>query len=238
MKTIKKTDEKVIFQAEVEEGLANAIRRYLSQVLVMAVDEVEIAKNDSALYDETVAHRIGLLPIKTSKAAGEKTTADIKLIVKKEGLVYAKEFDGKVNVVYGDAPITFLEKGQEIELVAKARTGKGDEHSKFSPGLMFYRNVFDIKIGGDCPKEVVEVCPKNILKSKDGKIVTVDTSKCDMCEACMEVCEKQGKDSIKITPTKELTITVESFGQLSTEDMISKSVDALRKDLADVSKGM
>lgn len=238
MKLIKKTDNKIVFQAEVEESLANAIRRYLNQILVLAVDEVEISKNDSPLYDETVAHRIGLVPLQTSKAAGEKTTTELKLSVKKEGIVYAKEFEGKAKIVYSETPITTLEKGQELELVATARTGKGETHSKFAPGLMFYRNIFDIKIDGDCPKEVVDVCPKKILESRDGKIVAIDASKCDLCEVCLEFCGKKKKDSIKITPTKDLMITIESFGQLNTEDMIQKSIEVLKKDLADVGKGL
>ena len=238
MKLIKKTDNGIVFQAEVEESLANAVRRYLNQILVLAVDEVEISKNDSPLYDETVAHRIGLLSLQTSKVANEKTTAELKLSVKKDGIVYAKEFEGKAKVVYGETPITTLEKGQELELVATARTGRGETHSKFAPGLMFYRNIFDIKIDGDCPKEVADVCPKKILESKDGKIVVKDASKCDLCEVCLELCLKKKKDSIKITPTKDLIITVESFGQLNTEDMIQKSIEALKKDLADVGKGL
>jgi len=238
MKLIKKTDNKIVFQAEVEESLANAVRRYLNQILILAVDEVEISKNDSPLYDETVAHRIGLLPLQTSKVANEKTTAELKLSVKKDGIVYAKEFEGKSKVIYGETPITTLEKGQELELVATARTGKGETHSKFAPGLMFYRNIFDIKIDGDCPKEVVDVCPKKILESKDGKIIVNDASKCELCEVCLEFCLKKKKDSINIIPTKDLIITVESFGQLNTEDMIQKSIEVLKKDLAEISKGL
>ena len=63
-------------------------------------------------------------------------------------------------------PITFLKKGQELNLVATTRIGKGSEHARFSPGLMFYRNIVDIKIDKDCPKDVVDVCPQKILKSE------------------------------------------------------------------------
>jgi len=38
-------------------------------------------------------------------------------------------------------PITFLNKGQELEIKATTKMGRGVEHSKFSPGLMFYRNI-------------------------------------------------------------------------------------------------
>ena len=50
-----------------------------------------------------------------------------------------------------------MKKGQELEILATAKVGKGSEHSKFSPGLMFYRDVVEIKIDKECPKEVVNV---------------------------------------------------------------------------------
>jgi DNA-directed RNA polymerase alpha subunit len=52
MKKIEKTANQFVFEAEISETLANAIRRYVNRIPVMAVDEVEISKNDSALYDD------------------------------------------------------------------------------------------------------------------------------------------------------------------------------------------
>ena len=57
-----------------------------------------------------------------------------------------------------------------------------------------------------------------------------------MCESCKELCEKKGKNSIEIAPTKELMITLESFGQLNLGEIFKKSVDELKKDLAEFSK--
>ena len=88
MKLISKKDNIIVFQADIEETLANAIRKYLNQVLIPAIDEVEISKNDSPLYDETIAHRIGLIPLKTNKISSEKTPIKLRLNVKKEGKNY------------------------------------------------------------------------------------------------------------------------------------------------------
>jgi len=234
MKLINKKNNQLRFTAEIEESLANAIRRYMNQIPVLAVDEVEISRNDSPLYDETIAHRIGLIPIKTDKSVNEKKI--LKLDVKEEGIVYSGELKGDLKIVYERIPITTLNKGQELNISATVKKGKGEDHAKFSPGLMFYRNVVEIKLDKDCPKEVVNICPKKVFDFKEDNVVVKDSSECDMCEACIEVCRKYEKDSIKLIPTKELVISLESFGQINVEDILKKSIEILKKDLVEISK--
>ena len=236
MKIIEKKDNKIKFVAELNESLINSIRRYVGHVLVLAMDELEISRNDSPLYDETVAHRIGLIPIKTKKALNEKTVASLKLNSNKEGNVYSKEITGDAEIVYGKIPLTLLKKGQELKLTATAKTGKGVDHAKFSPGLLSYRNVFNVEIDKDCPEQVVDACPKKILKSHNGKIVVEDNLKCDNCESCVEFCRKEKKGSVKITPSKEILVEIESFGQFPVEELFKKALEVLKKDLTSVSK--
>ena len=97
MEIIDKKNNKIVFSAEIEDSIANAIRRYVGHIPVLAIDEVEIIKNDSPLYDETIAHRIGLIPIKTDKIAGEKT-ATLKLSSDKEGMIYSGDLKGSEKV--------------------------------------------------------------------------------------------------------------------------------------------
>src|SRR3990170_2713899 len=144
MKIIEKKEDSLVMEAEIDESLANALRRYLNHIPVAAIDEVEIIKNDSPLYDETVAHRIGLIPLKMDKSL--KKDAKVKLVAKKDGMVYSGELSGEAKSVYEKMPITFLNKGQEFEINAVTKTGKGIEHSKFSPGMIFYRNVAEITV--------------------------------------------------------------------------------------------
>jgi len=234
MELINKKDGQITIKTKIDESLANAIRRYLNQINVPTINEVEIIKNDSPLYDETIAHRMGLLPLEAKKAL--KKEAKLNLKAKKEGFVYSDEIKGEIKPVYDKIPLTFLSKGQEIEIKASVKEGKGSEHSKYSPGLMFYRNVPEIKIEKDCPKNVVDICPKNILQIEGGKVVAKDVEKCDMCNICVEHCRKKKKNCIEIKGRDELIITVESFGQLGLKEMIKKSSEALKKDLAEVSK--
>ena len=135
MKIIEKKNDQIVFEAKIEDSLANAIRRYVNHIPIIAVDEVNIFKNDSPLYDETLAHRVGLVPLKMDKSA--KKEAKLKLSVNKEGMVYSGELKGDAKPVYDNIPLTFINKEQEMEFEATIKIGKGIEHSKFSPGMMF-----------------------------------------------------------------------------------------------------
>ncbi len=230
MKTIKKKSDKLVFSAEIDNSIANAIRRYVSQIQTVAVDEVEISKNDSALYDETLAHRIGLIPLKAKKQTGK-----MKLDSKKEGIVYSGELKGDAEVVYDKIPITLLDKGQELEIKATLKSGRGSEHAKFSPGLMFFRNSAELKIDKKFKDKIKKICPNANIKESGNQIIILDDGEEEISDVCSGIAEKLGeKPEIKENP--ELVIKLESFGQISPEAIFEKSIGELRKDLEDVSK--
>ena len=147
MQVIEKTPENLIVRMDANHSLANAIRRSVEEIPVLAIDEVELFKNDSALYDEFLAHRLGLVPLKTEAKMASKTSVKLKLQKSGPCSVYSGDLKGQAKVVYGNIPITILEKGQELELVAEAKLGKGIEHAKYVPGLCYYRYISEVKSG-------------------------------------------------------------------------------------------
>ncbi len=233
MKKIEKTENQIIFTVDMSETIANSIRRYVNQIPILAVDEVEISKNDSALYDETIAHRIGLIPLKMDTAA--KKPGKLKLDAKKEGIVYSEELKGNPAVVYKNMPITLLNNNQELQIIATVKAGKGSEHSKFSSGLIFYRNVAKIIIDKEFHEEIRKVCPGAEIQEKGNKIIILDNKKREIADVCEGIVNKKKKKA-EITPTGELIITVESFGQISAEDIFKKSIETLKKDLTSLAK--
>ena len=84
METIKKTAEEIIFTSDMNISLANAIRRSVGEVKVLAIDECDIYKNDSALYDEIIAHRLGMISLKNQKMKKDDVV-EFKLKGKGEG---------------------------------------------------------------------------------------------------------------------------------------------------------
>ena len=211
MEIITKKDNQIVFRTKIDESLANAIRRYAGEISVLAVDEVEISKNDSPLYDETIAHRIGLIPIKTDKEINEKTKGKLSLSVKKEGEIYSGELKGNFEVVYDKIPITILAKEQGLEITATVRAGKGREHARFSPGLMSYRSIAEISMDKELLGEVQRICPNNEIKEKGDKIIVIDDKDKEICDVCEGICERAKKKS-ETKYGHELIIKVESFG--------------------------
>src|SRR3972149_11988091 len=234
MKIIEKGKDQLVFAAEIDESIANAIRRYIGQIPVIAVDELEISRNDSPLYDETIAHRVGLIPLKIDKS---REKGKLKLNIKREGTVYSGDMKGHPEPVYKSIPITTLDKGQELQFTATVRLGKGTEHAKFSPGLMFYRNYAEIIMDKEFLEEVRKALPDAEIKEKGNKITVSDKGKKEITDVCEGIANKKKKKA-EIVSGKELIISLESFGQLDAKDIFNESVDALRKDLASVEKAV
>jgi len=233
MELIEKKENQIVFKTTLSESLANSIRRYVGEIPIYAIDEVEIFKNDSAMYDETIAHRLGLLSLKMDKLSKEPK---FKLSVKGPGIVYAKDLNTPA-IVYGKTPLTVLKQGQELELVATTKIGRGVEHSKFSSGLMFYRNLFEVILN----KKDYESIGKDLInlnaKEKGDKIIISDDKSKSILDVCESVCEKSNKP-INLNKTGNLIITLESFGQLTPKEIISKAIKEFKKDLNIVSKNL
>lgn len=242
MKLIQKTEDKIVISEKMDESLANAIRRFIHEIPTLAVDEVEIFKNDSALYDETVAHRIGLIPLKADKSLVErdkctckgkgcnKCTVTLKLVSKKEGFVYSGELDGKAESVYDRMPIAFLNKGQEIEIIAYARLGRGSEHSKFNPGLIFYRNMTEVR------KASKEDKVGEAYVSKGAEVEGMFEN--DLIGDYVEIRKKGEREIVKVHPTDELIVEIESFGQISAKEMFLDAIKELRERLKESEKDL
>jgi DNA-directed RNA polymerase subunit D len=251
---LKKSENKLIFLIKgINAALANTLRRFMtSEVSILAIDEVNIIKNSSAMFDEVLAHRLGLIPLKTDlKSYNLKEECSCKnkgcpkcqlsliLNIKGPCTVYSsnlKSQDPKIQPVYPKMLIVKLQKDQEIELEAIARLGKGKKHNKFSPGLIFYRNYPVIKIGSNCNicKKCVSVCPKKILEIKNKKLTIKNLIECDLCLACVNICPKK---EIKVTENpKEFIFTIESWGQLTPKEIYEEALNKFDKKLDELAK--
>jgi len=224
MEIINKTPEKMVVRTSMNYSLLNAIRRSVEEIPVLAIDEVEIFKNDSALYDEVLAHRIGLVPIKNDGKISAKSTGTLSLKKSGPGKVYSGDFKGDVKVVYNSIPLTILEKDQEIEIVASANVGTGLEHTKYVPGLIYYKNLFEVKSGNSKIEGIIQHSSGAIKNEKKGTKWV-----CDLNDHQVDEIKKIDKESI--SDSNEFLLFVESFGMIDAEKIFSKAIETLQNNL-------
>ncbi|MCR4285176.1 MAG: DNA-directed RNA polymerase subunit D [archaeon] len=232
MKLIEKTGEKLSFIAEMSTSLANAIRRSVGEIPILAIKEVDIYKNDSALYDEIIAHRLGLVPLKNQKLKKDQTI-EMKLKVKGKG-ERIDVLSGALgdSVVYPDMPIVLLEDKQELEVVARAAVGKGNEHAKFSPGILFYKNLPKIKIQKDSKNssELAGLYPL-VFEIVGGKLEVKNAVECDFDQEDLSPYE-----GVSVEFDDNLIFTIESWGQIDSKNIFLEACKALKENLSQVSK--
>ncbi len=212
-----KEKQKMGFITDMSFNLANAIRRSVLEIPTMAIDEVQISKNDSALYDEIIAHRIGLVPIKTNKISKE---TKFKLKEKGPKTVYSTDISPSIGVDY-KLPIVILDEGQEIEMVINAKLGKGIEHIKYSPGLLYYSYNLEPEV-----LDFTNVNEKGKI-SYDEKEIRKD-----------KLSEEQINKIKKLDNVKELIINIESWKQIEVKDIFLRAIEVLDSNLSELGKAV
>jgi DNA-directed RNA polymerase subunit D len=250
LKVIKKEDNKLIFILDkINPTIANTIRRAtMFETPCLAIDVVTFEKNESALYDEILAHRMGLIPIKTDlksfnikdqcKCSGKGCAlCELKFTLKVKGpcTVYASDLkskDPKCIPVYPEMPIVKLLANQSLELEAIAVLDVGRKHTKFNPCLTYYRQYPSIKLNNYNERAAFEVCPKNVF-SFDNKLEIKNIENCDSCKACVDV----SSEKISITSSREKFIFfLESWGQLTPKEILTRSMVMLNEKIDDFEK--
>jgi DNA-directed RNA polymerase subunit D len=122
---------------------ANALRRSaMGMVKTFAISNVTMYENTSAMFDEYITHRIGLIPISTpTKGYGETDEVLFTLDATGPKTVYSKDMessDATVKVANDNIPIMKLGDEQRLRLDGKAKLGSGATHARFQPGLISY----------------------------------------------------------------------------------------------------
>ena len=132
---------------------SNALRRLcLNGIPIFAIDTVDIIENSSVLPDEGLAHRLGLVPIKTdlsrfnepSKCECQSETGcsncRVMLVLDSGDTDVTKAIltdeltseDDSIKPVSDKIPIVQLAAGQRVKVECYARLGRGREHAKWN----------------------------------------------------------------------------------------------------------
>ena len=101
--------------------------------------------------------------------------------------------------------------------------------------MIFYRNVSEITLDKRLKEKIKNMLPNNEIREKGNKIVILDNGKKEIIDFCEGICNEDGvKPEIELKG--DLVMTVESFGQMSPEEIFKRSIEEMKKDLSEVSK--
>ena len=217
MKVKLRQNEKFFAQVEfidVNYSFVNSIRRSLvSMVPCLAIHEVDFHMGSlgayvdeesgeekeyesiSAMFNEIVAHRIGMLPIPTDEKTIEAFGDSIGDDSKQPEIMYSLHKQGPCTVYSGDlepvngdtsltipetsVPIVKLAEGQAILVYAKAKMGTAKQHAKWQTAVAprFYQAPTLTVSSAKGSKTVIDVAGKENFKKKGKNHIIEDPVK-------------------------------------------------------------
>ncbi|MFX1279961.1 MAG: DNA-directed RNA polymerase subunit D [Promethearchaeota archaeon] len=255
IKILEKSDHKLVFVVEdISVEMANAIRRIiLSEIPVMAIDEVIVLKNDSPLYDEIIAHRLGMIPLTTDldvynlpqdcdcggygcPLCQVSLTCEVTNTTNTPLEVYSgdlKSNDPKIIPVNPNIPIVKIDKNNQLIVEAYAVLGKAKDHVKWQAvSNAFYRFYPEIEFDSEGCKKCAEkcivsrMCPEKLFDFSDGKtpkLLEDYWKTCTLCKSCERDCPEK---TIKVGYKKNTYIfSIESDGVLPFTTVLKKTFE-------------
>lgn len=155
MKILERDNNHIVIEfSDIPRQYINALRRLsISQVPTFAIDDVVVLENSSVMHDEAIAHRLGLIPLRTdlerfvmphncdcNSTLGcskcrvllvlDAASQDKTKVITSADLISE---DDVVKPVNSEIPIVSLAPGQKLKFEAYARLGTGKSHAKWQP---------------------------------------------------------------------------------------------------------
>ncbi len=222
MKVLNDGGEMLVMVSEKETpALLNALRRaVISEVPAMAVSEVDFYENNSAMFNDYLANRIGLIPLTWEEGIEDDVRITLSLnveAVEEIKTIYSRDLvstDPKIKVFTETIPIMVLNKGQRIRAEGFAVKGTAKQHARFQSAMASYGKAGEFKAVDKCKK-----CssPMTAFAPLVGKKDLPDNS--FLCSNC----EKQDGEG------KEFLFIVESFNNLSAKEQFDRALKVLER---------
>ncbi len=248
-------------------AMANALRRtLLSDLPKMAIDKVEFHlgpimdgdkeyESTTPLFDEIIAHRLGMVPVPT----------DLELFVPQEEchcrgegcpsctIMYSLNKHGPCTVLSGDLmplgnpdlkvkdefiPLVELTDGQAVMIYAIAKMGTANQHVKWQVcngvGYSYYPiiTIDDAKASSEDMVECAKVCPKRVFEVEDGKLVVKNPLDCNICMSCVEHLG-EGKGLDVSGDDTNFVFKFETDGSLTARQALDKAIEVLSSEAKD-----
>jgi len=219
-------------------------------------EEGEESESVTPLFDEIIAHRLGLVPIPTDLelftfrdqckdcASEGCPNCTIMYSLNKKGptMVYSGDLepvgDSSLKVVDEKIPIVKLGGGQAMLVYATAILGTGKDHAKWQVAQgVGYKYFPVIEVDGDkcdfCGM-CAEVCPRGVFSVKKKSVEVKSPLSCNFCMTCVEECPKKCL-SVEGDPTK-IHFHFETDGSLKAADALRFALDSLAEKFESLGK--
>ncbi|MGN0137317.1 MAG: DNA-directed RNA polymerase subunit D, partial [Candidatus Methanomethylophilaceae archaeon] len=207
------------------------------------------------LFDEIIAHRLGMVPVPTDL---NLFCPQSECVCGGEGcpnctIMYSLNKIGPCTVLSGDLeplgnpdlrvkdefiPIVELTDGQAVLIYATAVMGTAKKHVKWqvANGVGYkYLPQIAIDEGMESDEEVLEcaaICPKKVFEVEDGKLVIKNPLDCSLCRACTDHLGERGGITVK-GDDKNFFFKFETDGSLTAQQALDKAVEILADEAKD-----
>jgi len=252
---------------DVNYSFVNSVRRSLvSMVPCLALHEIDFHMGSlgsyvdeesgdereyesiSAMFNEIVAHRIGMLPVPTDEKTIEAFGDSIGDDSKQPDIMYSLHKQGPCTVYSGDlepvsgdnsivipetnVPIVKLAEGQAILIYAKAKMGNAQKHTKWQCVVAprFYQAPTITVSSGKGSKAIFDIIGKKDFKKKGKSHVMDNPIKAHAALKKLEQLwnDKEAKESMEVTSKKDHFIfEFETNGAMKAKLALEQALKAL-----------
>jgi DNA-directed RNA polymerase subunit D len=224
----------------------------MSEVPILALDEISLYDNTSVLFDEQISLRLGEIPLKAEdldvfsqpedcQCGGQGCPGcrvDFMLSAEGPAMVYSKDIqfmDPGVKAAFEKIPIVILGEGEKLVIEGYATKHVGKEHTKWQAGtLCGYKNLPNIEISDACVGcgKCVEVCPRKVLVVEEGRAKATNILECSLCKLSIGACEAK---AMKVSPILDsFIVSIESSGSVPAKELVARAAQEIQKRAEDL----
>jgi len=222
-------DEARFLVRNLEPAFANGIRRAMvADVPTLSIDEVRVVEDSSVMFDEQIAHRLGMVPLTTPPGEfDEDDVVTLAIDVEGPDTAYSGDLvssDGLVEPATDGIPIIELKEDQRLEVEADAVLDTGKSHAKHQGGVAVgYRHLQRVEVVGD-RGEFEDEEPQVVrgVIEEDGELIPAEAFDNDLTN------RYDGEEIEVHDVPNAFVFEVETDGSMSVDDLVTEAVGTLR----------